>query len=96
MSELRKHFSITKKEWKKQKRFQISPSTLFDYLPLFDPFETNNRISAISLMFYIDKRGDFRKKPAHHHRRIALAIFNSLDAENKFEVYNYLEAVGFE
>ncbi len=85
------HFGIDERVIKK---IGVTPGILMkEYLPFFDPYKDKCSLSKISLMHYIDIKGDFTesKLPSG---KVAFAMFNNLDKEGKREVINYLKFAG--
>lgn len=67
--------------------------TTMDFLTAlkwFCPHDREVQISKISLLFYIDAKGDFTDGNEKH-KKIARAIFSCLSGSEKVEVLGYLQ-----
>ena len=88
---MRDHYGINAIEFAGLSRV-VSVSEMIDCVPLFSP--NQSPASKVSLMLYIDKHGDSfleDRNNAEAHERIALAIFNSMDSDDKVEILQYIE-----
>ena len=80
---MKEHYQINDIEYTKLSQ-TVSIERQFKSIPLFE--EAGGKLG---LMYYIDKFGDFNEGNELH-KRIARAIFNSLDIKDKLEIDTYL------
>lgn len=86
---MKQHYGISDTEWEQLTK-HVSTLDMVQAVPLFDPQESGEPITKVSLMHYIDRHGDFNEgKEAHS--KIARAVFNSLPANEKTEIFRYFE-----
>jgi len=88
---MREHYQINDKAWSELQKHKISLPDLFRCVKLFDPNESNSEITKVNLMYYVDKKGDFNNPPLLPHKRIAKAVFDSLDTKEKLEIMEYID-----
>ena len=88
------HYQITDKEFKKLEKAGIDNEALFYARDAFDPYHKEVPVTKISLMYFIDKHGDFTENQNIMLNKIAMAVFNSLSDDDKIAIMNYLEYVG--
>lgn len=69
----------------------IKPATLFvKSLPLFDPCKNQLPFNQLSLLYYVDKKGDFTEG-RDVFDQVAMEIFKTLDKREKQTVMSYLK-----
>jgi len=93
------HYCLSDDQFYDLKTDAVKMSDLFKCVHLFIQEDARKTldlhpVSKISLMFYLDRFGDFnqtKKKNPEPHKKIARAIFMSLGQSDKREILNYLE-----
>lgn len=91
MSDLFEHFSINEEQKNSLLSQGIDNIVLVENMKLFDPYETNCELTKINIMYYMDERGNFLEDKITNPGMIANAMFESLDATDKIEIYEYVE-----
>jgi len=86
---MKEHYNINDVEWK-ELSLCVSTMDLIKSVPEFDPHNAGEPLTKVSLMYYIDKHGDFNEGDSVHNK-IAKAIFKSLGAKDKVEIFSYLQ-----
>lgn len=86
---MKQHYGISAPEWEKLSK-EVDTMALIKAVPEFDPHSHGEPLNKVSLMHYIDKHGDFNEGNEQH-KKIAKAIFGSLDPKDKVEIFNYLD-----
>lgn len=86
---MKQHYKLSDAEWEKLIE-SITTMDLLKAIPEFDPHGTGAEISKVSLMLYLDRRGDF-SEGKEVHQKIAKAVFNSLDSSDKIAIFEYME-----
>ncbi len=92
MSVMQQHYGLTDELMAGLKKAGVTERNLYDSVKLFDPDNTGDPISQISLLHYIDKKGSFNDPPANAHKLIAKAVFERLKIKEKIAVAEYLES----
>ena len=88
---MQEHYGFTDAEYSALLKDGVTDIDLYKSVKLFDPDNTRAPISYIGLFHYIDKKGDFNKKPMFPHKKIALALFEKLLIKGKMAVAEYIE-----
>jgi len=71
---------------------EVTIADLVNAVPLFDPYETQEPINKVGLLYYIDAKGDFRSPPLYlPHKKIAHAVYETLSDEDKLMVMMYID-----
>jgi len=86
---MKQHYNLNDVEWNKLER-TVKTMDLLKAIPEFDPNGSEVSITKVSLMYYLDKHGDFSEGNKIH-QKIARAIFGSLDASDKIEIMKYVQ-----
>lgn len=86
---MKQHYNLNDVEWNKLSRV-VTTMELISAIPEFDRNDSGEQISKISLMLYIDHRGDFSEGNSIH-KKIARAVFGSLDSSDQVEIIKYLQ-----
>lgn len=86
---MKQHYGLSDAEWEKLSK-EVDTMGLIKAVPEFDPHNHGEPLNAMSLMYYIDKHGDFNEGNEQH-KKIARAMFGSLDPSDKLEIFSYLE-----
>lgn len=88
---MKQHYGINDAEWEQLTK-HVSTLEMIQSVSLFDPQESGEPITKVGLMHYIDRHGDFTEGTSSH-SRIARAVFNSLPANEKAEIFRYFEII---
>ncbi len=90
---MRAHYGINGSQWAiLKKEFGDNLNVLlFNSVRLFSPF-SDEPITSICLMLYCDEYGDFNNG-LEDHKKIARAIFNSMDSESKVNFHEYMQLI---
>lgn len=86
------HFGLNEKSVKDLRSQGIQLTDLYKNRKHFDPYSCEAPVTKVSLLYYLDKHGPFI--PAdREHQKIAKAIFDSLDNEDKYPILEYINAL---
>lgn len=91
---MREHYGFTDAEYNGLVSDGVTETDLFRCVSLFDPNGSGEALTKVSLLYYIDKKGDFRAPPVRlKHKLIAKAFFKSLDIKTaeKLMIFEYIE-----
>lgn len=86
---MKEHYGFTQDEFDNLSK-EVKTIDLIKAVPEFDPYNTGEPLTKISLMYYIDNHGDFNEG-SEPHKKIAKALFMSLPPTDKIEIFSYLE-----
>lgn len=86
---MKQHYNLNDVEWNKLVG-EVTTMELLKAIPEFDPHGSELPITKVSLLHYLDKHGDF-SEGGEPHRKIAKAVFASLDNKDKVEVMKYMQ-----
>lgn len=91
MSDMFTHCGINGDQKKIIIKRNITEIDLLNNLKFFDPNNTECKLTKLSLMYYMDQRGDFQDDNITKPGLIANAIFESLDDVDKIDIFRYTE-----
>jgi hypothetical protein len=95
---MQSHYGFTDEQYSALLKSGVTVRDLFDAIKFFDPNGTELPLSKISLLYYIDAKGDFREKPSFAHRRIARAFLDRLElpTREKLQIFAYIDFIAGE
>lgn len=88
---MKEHFGLTDDSYSDLIKKGVTEKYMFNSIPLFDPDKTGAKIGYVGLFYYIDKKGDFNKKPLFPHKKIAHAVFETLSPSQKMNILKYID-----
>lgn len=89
---MQKHYGLDDAAMAGLKKAGVTERDMFAAVRFFDPDNTGEPISQISLFHYIDKRGSFNDPPKKADKLIAKAVFERLKIKEKIAVAEYLDS----
>lgn len=90
---MKDHFNLSDKAYKQLLKEKVTIKDFFKTAKLFDPENVGAGATKVGLLYYIDKKGDFNQPPKFSHKRIALAVFESLNIKDQIMVAEYIEVM---
>ncbi|MBV1928691.1 MAG: hypothetical protein KUG81_04185 [Gammaproteobacteria bacterium] len=91
---MQEHYGITDAEFKGLVKSGVTDGDLYRAVKFFDPNGSGVPLGKVSLLYYIDSKGDFNSPPTKlKHKLIAKALFKSLDLKSseKMMILEYIE-----
>jgi len=88
---MKDHYQINDLAWTELQKHGIVQKDLLKFIKLFDPNYSESEITKVNLMYYVDSKGDFSEPPFFPHKRIAKAVFDSLDTREKLDIMEYID-----
>ncbi len=91
---MQEHYGISDVEFKGLAESGVTTGDLYGAIKFFDPNGSEAPLSKVSLLYYIDSKGDFNAPPIKlKHKLIAKALFKSLDLKTaeKLMILEYIE-----
>ena len=88
---MKDHYKLDSKQYDKLMSDGVTVTQMFKAMPLFDPNKTGTEVGLVSLLYYVDLKGDFESPPKFPHKKIAQAVFNMLGIKDKILVAEYIE-----
>lgn len=85
------HYKLDSKQYDKLMDNGVTVVQMFKAMPLFDPYKTGTEVGLVSLLYYVDAKGDFNSPPKFPHKKIAKAVFEMLPIKDKILVAEYIE-----
>lgn len=85
------HYGISDENWSElASNHGVTEKNLLDSLRYFDPNSDGAELTKVSLMHFIDRKGDFQDK-RNKLDHIAMAVFEELPIPEKVEVAMYVD-----
>lgn len=84
---MKTHYNVSEKAYQNLIK-RVSVLDLVELVPLFSP--TNAPVTAVSLMLVYDKFGNFLAIQNRRELKVAKAVFDSMDADDKVSVMMYI------
>ena len=88
---MKDHYQLSDDNYQKLIDDGVTVEQMFKAMPLFDPNSKGVEVGFLSLVYYIDNKGDFNSPPFFAHKKIAQIVFDQLPIKEKIFVAEYID-----